>query len=189
MSSLTKQQQTTLVYIIASLLMLVLAGGLLYSLNSSATAVTRLKQDVERKEKQAKDVRPPTAEEQSQWEAQENQLTGLLLSEQAVPRFFEEITRIATENSIQRLSMNSEEVTIDPSKAATADEAKVIAVGIKHYLAVTMKFQGQYADVAGFLGSVAKLDRPIQYHMVELKRGVPYVEAQVVINVYKREPA
>jgi Tfp pilus assembly protein PilO len=189
MSSLTKQQQTTLVYIIGCVLMLLVAGGLLYSLNSSAATVTKLKQDVERKEKQAKGVRPATAEEQSQWEAQETQLGSLLLSEQAVPQFFEEVTRIATENSIQRLSMNSEEVTIDPGKAATADEARVIAVGIKHYLAVTMKFQGQYVDVARFLGSVAMLDRPIQYHLVELKRGFPYIEAQVVINVYKREPA
>ena len=85
--------------------------------------------------------------------------------------------------------MNTEEISIDPAKASSAEEAKVIAVGIRRYLAITMRFQGQYMDIARFLGGVAKLDRPIEYHFVNLKRIVPLIEVQLVMNVYKRETA
>jgi Tfp pilus assembly protein PilO len=189
MSSLTKQQQTTVIYIAGFVLSLGLAGGMLYNLSSSRAAVTRQRQDVERKESQARILKPATVEEQSKWTEQEDQVTNLLLSEQAVPQFFEEVTKIATETGIQRLGMNTEELSIDPAKASSPQEAKVVAVGIRRYLAVTMKFQGQYADIASFLGGVAKLERPIEYHVVALKRTFPLIEVQLVMNVYKREPA
>ena len=189
MSSLTKQQQTTLIYIAGTLLALGLSGGMLYNLNSGRAAIGKQKQDVERKEMQARAYRPAGLEEQSKWKEQEAQVQNLLLSEQDVPQFFEDVTRIATEAGIQRVGMNTEEVTIDPAKATSAEEAKVVAVGVRQYLAVTMKFQGQYADIARFLGGVAKLKRPIEYHLVDLKRTIPLVEVQLVMNVYKREPA
>ena len=189
MSSLTKQQQTTLIFIVGTVLALVLSGGMLYNLNSTQAAITRQRQDLERKEKQTKGYQAPTLEEQTKWAEQETQVNNLLLSEQEVPQFFEEVTRIATESGIQRVGMNTDPVTIDPSKATSAEEAKVVAVGVKQYLAVTMKFQGQYADIARFLGGVAKLQRPIEYHLVDLKRTIPLIEVQLVMNVYKRGPA
>ena len=189
MSSLTKQQQTTLIYIIGFVLSLALAGAMLYSLNSSRAALTKQRQDVEAKEAQTRRAQPPALEEQSKWSEQETQVNNVLLSEQAVPQLFEDVTRIATETGIQRLGMNTEEISIDPAKASSTEEAKVIAVGIKRYLAVTMKFQGQYTDIALFLGNVAKLGRPIEYHVLDLKRNAPLIEVQLVMNVYKREPA
>jgi len=189
MSSLTKHQQTTVIYIAGFVLALGLAVGMLYDLNSSRAAVARQKQDVERKEQQARGANPPGIEEQRKWAEQEARLTNLLLPEQAVPQFFEEVTRIATETGIQRLGMNTEEISIDPSKTLLPEDAKVIAVGIRRYLAVTMKFQGQYTDIARFLGGVAKLDRPVEYHFVSLKRIVPLIEVQLVMNVYRREAA
>ena len=189
MSSLTKQQQTTLIYIIGVVLLLGLSGGMLYNLNSSRAAVTKQRQDVEAKETQARRVESPTPEEQNKWSEQEAQLNNVLLPEQAIPQLFEDVTRIATETGIQRVGMNTEEVSIDPSKASSGEEAKIVAVGIKRYLAVTMKFQGQYTDIALFLGNVAKLGRPIEYHMLNMKRSTPLIEVQLVMNVYKREPA
>jgi Tfp pilus assembly protein PilO len=189
MSSLTKQQQTTLIYIAGVVLSLGLSGGMLYNLSSTRAGVNRQRLDVERKETQARGFKPPPLEEQSRWAEQQAQVTNLLLSEQAVPQFFEEVTKIATATGIQRVGMNTEEISIDPAKAGSPEEARVVAVGIRRYLAVTMKFQGQYADIASFLGGVAKLERPIEYHIVDLKRAVPYVEVQLVMNVYKREPA
>jgi Tfp pilus assembly protein PilO len=188
-SSLTKQQQTTLIYIVGFVVLLGLSVAMLYSLNSSRAAITKQRQDVESKEAQARRAEIPTLEEQAKWSEQETQINNILLPEQAVPQLFEEVTRIATENGIQRLGMNTEEVTIDPAKAASGEEANAIAVGIKHYLAVTMKFQGQYSDIALFLGNVAKLGRPIEYHVLDLKRSAPLIEVQLVMNVYKREPA
>jgi Tfp pilus assembly protein PilO len=188
MSSSTKQQ-TTLIYIAGFVLSVGLAAGMLYNLNSIRAAVSRQKQEVEQKEQQARGANPPALEEHRRWAEQEDRLTNLLLPEQAVPQFFEEVTRIATETGIQRLGMNTEEISIDPSKAVSSEDAKVIAVGIRRYLAVTMKFQGQYTDIARFLGGVAKLDRPTEYHFVNLKRTFPLIEVQLVMNVYKREPA
>jgi Tfp pilus assembly protein PilO len=189
MSSLTKQQQTTLIYIAGTFLFLALAGAMLYSLNSSRAAVAKLKQDLDRKETQARGFKPPSPEEQAQWAEKETQVNNILLSEQAVPQLFEEVTRIATETGIQRLGMNTEEIAVDPNKASSPQEARVVALGIRHYLAVTMKFQGQYSDIGQFLGGVAKLNRPIEYHLVVLKRTVPLIEVQLVMNVYKREAA
>ena len=189
MSSLTKQQQTTLIYIAGFVLSLGLVGAMFYNLSSARTAVTRQKQDVERKEHQAGASKPATVDEQNKWSQQQTQVAGLVLSEQAVPQFFEEVTKIATESGIQRLGVNTEEISIDPAKASSAEEARVVAVGIRRYLAVTMKFQGQYADIANFLGGVAKLERPIEYHLVDLKRTFPLIEVQLVMYVYKREAA
>lgn len=189
MSSLTKQQQTTLVYIIGFALSLALAGGLLYNLSAQRTQLTKLKRDVERKESQARNLKLPSLEEQSAWSEQEQRINSLLLADQAVPQFFEEVTKAAAESGIQGLGMNTEELTIDPNKAGGPQEARVLAVGVRHYLAVTMKFRGQYPDIARFLGSVSKLQRPIEYHVVSMKRTPPFIDVQVVLNVYKREPA
>src|SRR5260370_15702099 len=141
MSSLTKQQQTTLIYIAGFVLSLGLAGGMFYNLSSARAAVTRQKQDVERKETQTRGSKPATVEEQNKWTEQQAQVTNLLLPEQAIPQFFEEVTKIATETGIQRLGVNTEEISIDPAKASSAEEARVVAVGIRRYLAVTMRFQ------------------------------------------------
>jgi len=188
-SSLTKQQQTTLVYIVGLILLLGLSGGMLYSLNASKIALTKQRQDVESKEAQSRRAEPATLEEQSKWTEQEGQINSILIPEQEVPQLFEEVTRIATESGIQRLGMNTEETAIDPAKAGSGEEANAVAVGIKHYLAVTMKFQGQYSDIALFLGNVARLGRPIEYHVLDLKRNAPLIEVQLVMNVFKREPA
>jgi Tfp pilus assembly protein PilO len=158
-----------------------------YSLSSSRAMLAKEQQDLDRKDSQARGFKPPSPQEQNKWTEQETQMNSLLLSEQAVPQLFEEVTRIATETGIQRLGINTEEVTIDTAKVNSPEESKVVSAGIHHYLAVTLKFQGRYEDVARFLGGVAKLDRPIEYHLADLKRAVPLIEVQLVMNVYKRE--
>ena len=187
MSSLTKQQQTTLVYIAGFVLSLGLAGGLLYNLGSQRSLTAKLKQDVEKNETQARGLNPPSLEEQSKWTAEEDQLNSVLLTEQNQPQLFEEVTKAAADNGIQGLGMTTEEVTINAAKETT--DAQVADVGIRRYLAVTMKFRGQYQDVARFLGAVSKLPRPIEYHSVNMRRTFPLVDVQVVLHVYKREPA
>jgi len=185
MSSLTKQQ-TTFIYIAGAVLSLGLAGAMLSSLNASRAYVNTQTQEVERKENQLRMAKQPAREEQNKWAEEEARISNLLLSEQVLPQFFEELTDIAKESGIQRLGMNTEEVTIDPSKPSSPAEATVVAMGIRRYLTITMKFQGQYSDIGRFLGRVAKLDRPVEYRLVELKRNVPLIEVQLVMNVYKR---
>jgi Tfp pilus assembly protein PilO len=186
-SSLTKQQQTTLIYIAGCVLSLALGIGLLYSLTGIRKTVTKLKQDVEAKEQQAGGAKLQSPEEQSQWAEEQDRLNNLLLSDQAESQFMAEITRVASESGIQRLGMSSEGNSSDAGK--TQEDAKILALGVHRYLTVTLRFQGQYADVARFLGGVSKLQRAVEFHLVDMKRAFPLIEVQVVMNVYKKEPA
>jgi Tfp pilus assembly protein PilO len=190
MSSLTKQQQSTLVYIAGFLLSIGLAGGLLYSLGSGRKAVATLKQQVESKENQASPAKPPSSEEQTKWTEQETQINSVLLTEQAVPELMQEITKLAADSGIQqRFTMTTEDQVIDPAKSGSVNQATAAAVGVQRYLAITMRFQGKYEDVARFLGGVSKLPRPVEYQVLDIKRTVPLVDVQVVLNVYKRAAA
>jgi Tfp pilus assembly protein PilO len=186
-SSLTKQQQSTLIYIAGFALSLVLGIGLLYSLTGGEKTLAKLKQEVESKEQQALGAKPPNIEEQSKWTDQQARLTNLLLTDQAEAQFMEELTRVASESGIQRLGMNTE--ANSPAAGKAPEDAGILAAGVHRYLTVTLRFQGQYAEVARFLGGVSKLQRPVEFRLIDMKRSLPVIDVQVVINVYKKEPA
>jgi Tfp pilus assembly protein PilO len=189
LSSLTTQQRRTLIFLVGFVLALVLSGYLIYDLNGERATVARLKQEVERKEREAQAVQLPTLEEQNRWAEQEKQVNEILLPEQTVPLFFEEVTRVANENGLERLGINTEEIVLDPNKSTAADEATPVGIGVRRYLVVTLKFQGDYQNVARFLGGISKLPRPLEYRTVDIRRSPPKVEVMVVMNVYKREAA
>jgi len=187
--SLTTQQRRILKFLVGLVLALALAVYLIYDLNSQRATVDRLRQEVERKERDAQTVQVPTAEEQNRWAEQERRVNELLLPEQAVPLFFEEITRIANENGLERLGINTEETVLDPARSPAPDDVIPAGIGVRRYLVVTLKFQGDYQNVAGFLGGVSKLERPIEYRLVDIRRSPPKVDVTIVMNVYKRETA
>ena len=190
MSSFTKQQQRTLIFIGGFVLAIGLSGWLMVDLNAKRTQVTRLTTDVQRKESDAQNLRLPTEEEQAKWSEHANKQAGVLLSDQEEPQFLEELSSIATQNGLRGVGYSTEQHVIEPEKIPpTPEEVKVLAVGIRRYLTVTVKFTGQYPDVARFLGSVSKLQRPIEYKSIDLKRLHPFIDVQLVMNVYKREPA
>src|SRR5579883_559272 len=185
MSSLTKQQQTTLIYIVGTAVSLALSILLIYNLGSSRASLKKLKQQVEQKERQVKNAKPASQTEQDQWKEAETALSNLLLPDQALSQLMEEITKIAADSGIQqRLGVNTEEASIDAGNPGSPDNTKLAAAGIRHYLVIRMKFQGQYADIARFLGGVSKLDRPIEIRLVNLKRAVPLIDVEVILNVY-----
>ena len=187
MSSLTKQQQRTLMYIGGVVLGLGLAGGLMWDLNGRRAQVTRLQQEVEQKERQAQNARPPSPEDQSKWADQEQQLSTVLLADQGVGQFFEEVGRIASDNHLQRFSMDTNEKMIDPATETSPEQTKVLTVGVRRYLVIAVKFSGQYPDIARFVGGVGRLNRPLEFQSIELKRSPPFIDVVVVMNVYKRE--
>lgn len=189
-AGLTRQQQTTLLYIVGTLLSFGLSITLIYSLSSSRTALTKLRQEVESKEVQARNARPPDEAAMAAWKEQENTVSSLLLPDQAVPEFLAEVTQIAADTGIQqRLTVNTDETSLDPGKPMSAEDEKTAAIGIHRYMVLTMKFQGQYSDIAQFLGRLSGLQRPIEYRVVDLKRNAPLIEVQVIVNVYKRDAA
>src|SRR4051812_14921254 len=111
------KHQTTIIYAAVFALSLALAAGLLYNLTGSRKSLQRLQQDVETKEQQAATATPAGDEERARWSEQQDQLNRLLLSDEGAPQFLSEITKVASESGIQRLSMNTEETNIDTSKS------------------------------------------------------------------------
>ena len=189
MKSLTAQQQRTLLYLIGFVLALVLSVGMVFDLNAKRAEVTKFKQEIERKERDAQSGQPPSPEEQSKWSQDENQMKSVLLADEKVPEFMGELTRIANENGLERLGLNTEETLIDSNKTPSAEETKLLGVGVHRYLVITVKFQGPYPNVAHFLGGVSQLQRSVEFHMIDMRRSPPIVDVTVVLNVYKREAA
>ena len=186
-SSLTQTQQKTLMYIIGTVLLLAVAGGLLYDANRRTAEAVIAKTNVDRQEQEAAVVTIPSEQEQAQWAANEKALSTRLLSDQQVPEFLEDITRIANENHLERLGINNEDKVIDPNQPATPDDGKVVALGIRRYLLVTLKFQCAYADAARFLAAVSKLPRPVELQTIDIRRNAPTLDVTVTMKVYKQE--
>src|SRR6267142_5276443 len=122
LSSLTTQQRRTLMFLVGFVLALAVSGYLIYDLNARRATAARLKQEVERKEREAQSVQLPSVEVQNKWADQERQVNEILLPAQTVPLFFEEVTRIANENGLERLGINSDEMVLDPNNTTSPDE-------------------------------------------------------------------
>lgn len=149
-----------------------------------------LQRTVESKEKEAQTVNVPTIEEETRWTSQEQKFKDILAPDEAVPQLFEDISRIAYDNRLQRLGITSEEKIIDVAKnVPSPEDAKLNGFGIRRYMSITLKFQGDYPDVAKFLTDISRLPRPVEFRNVTLRRSLPLLEVAVILNVYRREPA
>ena len=187
-SSLTQAQQKTLMYIGGTLLLLGISGGMLYDMNRRSTEAVTLKLEADRKEQEASTVQIPTDAEQAKWATNEKEMSGFLLTDQTVPEFLEDVARLANENHLQRLAINNEEKTINPEQPATPEDGKLVTLGIKRYLQVTLRFQSEYPDAARFMTAVARLPRPVEFQLVDMRRNPPTIDIILVLKVYKREP-
>jgi Tfp pilus assembly protein PilO len=188
-SSLTSAQQKTLMYIVVTVVLLAMAGGMIYDVNRRRAEADSLNKDMVRKEQDASAVALPTDEDQAEWASREKQLADLLLPDQAVPELLEEITRLANENRLQRLGISNEDKSLEGTQTVPSPEdAKLLAVGIKRYLVITLKFQSEYPDAARFLGAVAALRRPVEFGVVDMRRNPPQLDVTLTLKVYKREP-
>lgn len=186
-SSLTQAQQKTLMYIIGTVLLLGVAGGMIYDAHRRNAQAVTMKTNVERQEHEAAAITMPSQQEQAQWSAKEEDLSRRLLSDQQVPEFLEDITRIANENHLERLGINNEDKTIDPNQPPTPEDGKIAALGIRRYLLVTLKFQSAYPDAARFLAAVSQLPRPVELQTIDIRRNTPTVDVTVILKVYKQE--
>jgi Tfp pilus assembly protein PilO len=187
LTSLTSQQQRTLAYSIGFLLAIALAAGILFDLGRKRAEAASVQTEVERKEREAA-VELPSAEQQSEWVGYEQQIQSVLLTDPNVPQVFEEVTRIANENGLQRLGINSEEKIINAQSPDAGDE-RLLALGIQRYLVVTLRFQADYPNVARFLSGVLQLPRAVEYQSINMRRQPPLVDVTVVMNIYKKEGA
>ena len=187
-SPLKSLRNKTATYIIGAVLALSLTAGMFYDIGRKRTEMTALKRDVERKEQESVSIQLPTVAEENEWTGKQLQLTSMLLADPLVPEFLEEIAGLANENHLERLVINNEDKLIDP-KQATADDQKLLQVGVQRYLLLNLKFQSDYPDAARFIAAVSRLSRPVEFQIVDMRRDPPRVVVTMTLKVYKREPA
>ncbi|MBI4471096.1 MAG: hypothetical protein HY646_00405 [Acidobacteria bacterium] len=189
LKSLTKQQKQTLAYIIGFVLLLGLAGFMFFDGSRKKAESAAALRNVEQKESQAQSVQLPAEEEVQQWLQQEQDLQTVLISDQTEPELNQELSRLAADNRLERYVVNTEQHTIDPDKSPSPDELKLLNVGIKRYLTMIVTFNAQYSDAARFLSQVKNLQRSLTYKTIRLRRNPPFVDASVVMHIYKKEGA
>ena len=174
-------------YIIGTVVLSIMAGGMMIDANRRTAEAVMAKTNVQRQEQEAAAITFPNDREQAQWSTKEKELSTRLLSDQQVPEFLEEITRIANENHLERLGINNEDKTIDPNQPSPPGDGKIAALGIRRYLLVTLKFQSAYPDAARFLAAVSQLPRPVELQTVDMRRNAPSLDVTVILKVYKQE--
>jgi hypothetical protein len=190
MKSLTKAQRQTLAFLVGTIALLGAAAWLLYNLNSQRVEVAAAKQELERKENAVRGFELPAVEERTQWLEQKQRFEDTLLSDQDLPAFYSDITRIAGETQLdQRFGLNPEEKTISAEQNPTPEQARILAVGIKRYVLLTLNFRGDYPNVSRFLDALSRLPHAIEYQTIDMRREGPLVEVTLVMQVYKRESA
>jgi Tfp pilus assembly protein PilO len=188
LKSLTSARQT-LTLLLATVALLAAASWLMFDLNRQRTEVFAARQELEIKESNARTLEPLAAGEQEQRAEQSRQFQELLLSDQTMPGFYSEITRIAADSQLDpRFGMTPEDRTI-AEQTQTPEEAKMLAVGIKRYAVVTLSLKGDYPNVARFLGALSRLPRSIEYQTIDMRRETALVQVTLVMHVHKREGA
>jgi len=186
LKSLTSARQT-LTFLIATVALLAASGWLMFDLDRQRAEVSAARQELERKEGAARALEPLAAGEQEQRAEQGRQFQDLLLSDQTIPGFYSEITRIAGESQLdQRFGMTPEDKTI-AEQTPTPEETRMLAAGVKRYVVVTLNFRGDYPNVARFLGALSRLPRSIEYQTIDMRRETTLVQITLVMHVHKRE--
>ena len=72
-----------------TVLLLAVAGGLIYDATRRTAEAGKAKTDVERQEAEAAAIAMPSEREQAEWSTKEKALSTRLLSDQQVPEFLE----------------------------------------------------------------------------------------------------
>jgi hypothetical protein len=189
LKSLTKAQQRTLTFLVSTVVLLGAAGWLVHDVNRRVAQAASERQEIERKENTARENQPASAEEQASWIEQSQRLQALLLSDQTLPQFYTEITTLAGENGLdQRFGMTPEEKAIREDNPST-EESKILSVGVRRYVVLTLNFRGDYPNVSRFLGALSRLPRAIEFQTIDMRREGPLVEVSLVLHVYRREEA
>jgi hypothetical protein len=162
-------------------------------LNVRKSELGRLTKEVEALEARTAAFRLPGPEELRRRKDEEAAFAAALQGNETAPLLYAEITRIGSETSIQGIAINTEEKRFSAAAADSAaepsEEARLAALGISGYSALTIQFQGSYANVAGFIDAMSRLPYAASIRSVDLRRTVPLIDGTLVLHVYQRGPA
>ena len=115
-------------------------------------------------------------------------MTSMLLADPDVPAFFNDLTRLATLNRLERFSLATEERVLDDTELElSVSETLARSVGIRRYLVVNLEFNADYRDAVEFVQDVGRLPRLTEFVSVQLRREPPTVGVTMSFHVYKSE--
>ena len=106
-------------------------------------------------------------------------LNSMVMSQANEPELFEQLSRLASDNGL-------EEVTINSDPPTTIEDPSLVALGINRQLNLKIDFKAEYPDAARFLGSIGSLQRSIVIRDVQLRRAPPKVGATLSLQVYQK---
>ena len=173
-----------------ALLLLAVAGiiGMNVHLGTVRTAVAELQEELAEKEREAENIVLPTADERSEWTTNQNLMTSMLLADPDIPAFFNDLTRLATLNRLERFNLGTEERVLDDAeRELSVSETLARSVGIRRYLVVNLEFSADYRDAVEFVQDVGRLPRLTEFVSVQLRRQPPSVGVTMSFHVYKSE--
>ena len=173
-----------------ALLLFAVAGiiGMNVHLGTVRTAVAELQEELAEKEREAENIVLPTADERSEWTTNQNLMTSMLLADPDIPAFFNDLTRLATLNRLERFNLGTEERVLDDAeRELSVSETLAQSVGIHRYLVVNLEFSADYRDAVEFVQDVGRLPRLTEFVSVQLRRQPPSVGVTMSFHVYKSE--
>jgi len=106
----------------------------------------------------------------------------LFPAERSCEQLFLDLARVADQSGVTRFELHEMKLDemvdtgpgiVDPEPAATLGGYRVRAV-----------FEGDFADVADFLGGLGRLDRAVAVHEMEIKPGKDAVQVELELDVY-----
>ena len=177
------------VFLYGAILVFAIAGTVatIWHLGTIRAEVEEQRGEMTTKELEADAIVLPTDEERAEWTTQENLMASMLLADPEVPRFFSEITRLATLNRLDRFVLGNEERILDGDGELSSSDAQSRSVGIRRYIVVTLELSGDYRSVAEFISDIGRLPRLAEFVSIQLRRNQPSVDVTMSFHIYKNE--
>ena len=166
--------------VVASVTVLLGAAGCVWmfmDLSKRQTMIAQLGTEVDSKQQQVNAISPVQPDPQDEFS--QALLNNMMVSAADEPQLFEELSRLASENGLEEITINSDPPT-------TIEDPALKSLGITRQLNLRMNFKAEYADAARFLGSIGRLQRSIVVRDVQFRRDPPKLGATVAFEVYQK---
>ena len=166
--------------------------------------VVQLETNLSKGQEVWKNYPPLTPEERRNLQKAQDRLFRLLPRDKDIPPILQEITRLAEKYSLSDISFNTGKGVASPGVGqsfVTAGGATQVVVprpiplvsskvpgssGPIDSFPIRVAFAGDYRETAYFLEALHKIPRLITIQSLQLRRGVPLVAVEVVLNAYYR---
>lgn len=152
-----------------------------------------------------RDYPPLSPEERRDLQERQERLFRMLPKDKDVPPLLQEIGRLVRDYNLSDVSFNTGDGAAPPGAARPPDPVSAAprvvvpqstlpvfpkvpeSSGAIKSFPLRVAFTGDYREIASFLEALQKVPRLIAIQSVTLKRGVPLLAGEVVLNAYYQE--